>query len=141
MSVASESTGAMRNAGAPAAPLLSIRNLQTFFYSSDGAARAVDGVSYDIAPSETLAVVGESGCGKSVTAFSVMRLIPNPPGRIVGGEILFEGRDLLGLSEAEMRDVRGNDISMIFQEPMTSLNPILTIGEQLTEVILQHQRR
>jgi peptide/nickel transport system ATP-binding protein/oligopeptide transport system ATP-binding protein len=122
-------------------PLLSIRDLKTHFFSSDGVARAVDGVSYDIYPSETLAVVGESGCGKSVTAFSVMRLIPSPPGRIVGGEILFEGRDLLKLSEAEMRSVRGNDISMVFQEPMTSLNPIITIGDQITEVILQHQKR
>jgi peptide/nickel transport system ATP-binding protein len=120
-------------------PLLSIRDLRTYFYSSDGVARSVDGVSYDIFPSETLAVVGESGCGKSVTAFSIMRLIPIPPGRIVSGEVRFEGRDLLALSEREMRKVRGNDVSMIFQEPMTSLNPILTIGRQIAETILVHR--
>jgi len=95
-------------------------------------------VTYSINHSETLAVVGESGCGKSVTAFSIMRLLPSPPGRIAGGEIVFEGRDLLKLSPKEMRDVRGNDISMIFQEPMTSLNPILSIGRQITEAILEH---
>ncbi len=141
MSVKDADTG---NVAAPArasTPLLSIRNLQTYFYSSDGVSRSVDGISYEINPSETLAVVGESGCGKSVTAFSVMRLIPTPPGKIVGGEIVFNGRDLLKLSERQMRDVRGNDISMIFQEPMTSLNPILTIGQQITEVIIRHQDR
>ena len=122
-------------------PLLSIRDLRTYFYSSDGVARSVDGVSYDIMPGETLAVVGESGCGKSVTAFSIMRLIPIPPGKIVSGEIRFAGRDLLALSEREMRKVRGNDVSMIFQEPMTSLNPILTIGRQIAETILVHQDR
>ena len=122
-------------------PLLSIRDLRTYFTSSDGVARAVDGVSYDIYPSETLAVVGESGCGKSVTAFSIMRLIPSPPGKIVSGEALFNGRDLLALSEAEMRKVRGNDVSMIFQEPMTSLNPILTIGQQIVETVLEHESR
>jgi oligopeptide/dipeptide ABC transporter ATP-binding protein len=122
-------------------PLLAIRDLRTYFSSSDGVAKAVDGIGYDIFPGETLAVVGESGCGKSVTAFSVMRLIPQPPGKIVSGEILFDGRDLLKLSEQEMRDVRGNDISMIFQEPMTSLNPILSIGKQIAEAILEHQDR
>jgi oligopeptide/dipeptide ABC transporter ATP-binding protein len=121
------------------APLLSINNLKTYFYSADGVARSVDGVSYDIASGETLAVVGESGCGKSVTAFSIMGLIPQPPGKIVDGTILFGGRDLVKLSDAEMRRVRGNDISMIFQEPMTSLNPILSIGTQIGEAILEHQ--
>jgi peptide/nickel transport system ATP-binding protein/oligopeptide transport system ATP-binding protein len=120
-------------------PLLSIRDLKTYFHSSDGVARAVDGVSYDIFPSETLAVVGESGCGKSVTAFSVMRLIPSPPGRVEGGQVLFEGRDLLRLTEQEMRDVRGNEIAMIFQEPMTSLNPILKIGDQIGEPLVHHK--
>jgi oligopeptide/dipeptide ABC transporter ATP-binding protein len=141
MSTVTEAAAAGGTRPGGSRPLLSIRNLQTHFFSSDGVARAVDGVSYDIFPSETLAVVGESGCGKSVTAFSVMRLIPTPPGRIVGGEVVFAGRDLLKVSEAEMRTVRGNDISMIFQEPMTSLNPIMSIGSQITEVILQHQRR
>jgi oligopeptide/dipeptide ABC transporter ATP-binding protein len=120
-------------------PLLSIRDLKTYFYSSDGVARAVDGVSYDIFPSETLAVVGESGCGKSVTAFSIMRLIPSPPGRIESGQVILEGRDLLTLSEAEMRGVRGNDVAMIFQEPMTSLNPILKIGDQIAEPLINHK--
>ncbi len=119
-------------------PLLEIRGLKTWFESSDGVSRAVDGISYSVFDSETLAVVGESGCGKSVTAFSIMRLIPSPPGRIAGGEVLFQGRDLLKISSADMRAVRGNEISMIFQEPMTSLNPILSIGRQITEAILQH---
>ncbi len=119
-------------------PLLAIRDLRTYFHTSDGVARSVDGVSFEIFPSETVAVVGESGCGKSVTAFTIMGLIPVPPGRVEGGEIVFEDRDLLKLSEAEMRDVRGNEISMVFQEPMTSLNPILTIGRQITEAILRH---
>jgi peptide/nickel transport system ATP-binding protein/oligopeptide transport system ATP-binding protein len=141
MSTTDEVAAASGGAPASATPLLSIRDLRTHFFSSDGVARSVDGISYDIFPSETLAVVGESGCGKSVTAFSIMRLIPSPPGKIVSGEVLFDGRDLLRLSEREMRDVRGNDISMIFQEPMTSLNPILTIGQQITEVILRHQDR
>src|SRR5439155_25576379 len=101
--------------------------------------RAVDGVSFHVIPGETLAIVGESGCGKSVTALSVLRLIPSPPGRIVSGAIRFAGRDLLGLSEAQMREVRGNEISMIFQEPMTSLNPVLTIGHQIAETLTLHQ--
>ena len=119
-------------------PLLSIRDLRTYFHTSDGIARSVDGVAFDIYPGETLAVVGESGCGKSVTAFTIMGLIPVPPGRVESGEILLDDRDLLKLPESAMRDVRGNDISMIFQEPMTSLNPILTIGRQITEAILRH---
>jgi oligopeptide/dipeptide ABC transporter ATP-binding protein len=129
-------------AAPPAAePLLSVRDLRTYFRSIDGVAKAVDGVGFDIFEGETLAVVGESGCGKSVTAFSIMQLIPQPPGEIVSGKVRFGGRDLLTLSDREMRDVRGNDISMIFQEPMTSLNPILSIGSQITEAILEHQQR
>ncbi|PON19570.1 peptide ABC transporter ATP-binding protein [Candidatus Entotheonella serta] len=120
-------------------PLLDIRSLETQFFTDDGLARAVDGVSYSLAKGETVGVVGESGCGKSVTALSVLRLIPNPPGRIVGGEIVFEGTNLLDLSSAEMRRIRGNDISMIFQEPMTSLNPVFTIGNQIGEAVRLHQ--
>src|SRR5215472_16342365 len=122
-----------------AAPILEIADLRTWFFTRDGVVRAVDGVSLAVAPGETLAVVGESGCGKSVTALSILRLIPSPPGRIVSGTIRFAGRDLLGLGEAEMRDVRGNEISMIFQEPMTSLNPVLTIGRQIAETLTLHQ--
>ncbi|HHY76093.1 MAG TPA: ABC transporter ATP-binding protein [Firmicutes bacterium] len=120
------------------APLLSVRNLHTTFYTSDGRVPAVRGVSLDIEPGETLGVVGESGCGKSVTAFSVMRLIPSPPGRIEAGEVCFEGQDLLKLTDEEMRKVRGSKISMIFQEPMTSLNPVYTVGDQISEVLEQH---
>ena len=120
-------------------PLIDIRDLHTQFFTDDGLARAVDGVSYSLQRGETVGVVGESGCGKSVTALSVLRLIPNPPGRIVGGEILFEGNNLLDLSPAEMRRIRGNDISMIFQEPMTSLNPVFTIGNQIAEAVRLHQ--
>ncbi|MBV9858996.1 MAG: ABC transporter ATP-binding protein [Alphaproteobacteria bacterium] len=121
------------------APLLDIADLRTWFFTRDGVVRAVDGVSFHVLPGETLAVVGESGCGKSVTALSILRLIPSPPGRIVSGAIRFAGRDLLGLSEAEMRQVRGNEISMIFQEPMTSLNPVMTIGRQIGEALSLHQ--
>ncbi len=119
--------------------LLDIRGLRTQFFTDDGLARAVDGVSYSLEKGETVGVVGESGCGKSVTALSVLRLIPDPPGRIVAGEIIFEGADLLQLSSADMRRIRGNDISMIFQEPMTSLNPVFTIGNQITEAVRLHQ--
>lgn len=120
--------------------LVEIKNLKTYFYTEDGVVPAVDGVNFYIKPGETLGVVGESGCGKSVTSLSVLRLIQNPPGRILeGSEILFEGVDLLKLSEKEMRKIRGNDISMIFQEPMTSLNPVFRIGDQLEEVLLLHQ--
>jgi oligopeptide/dipeptide ABC transporter ATP-binding protein len=121
------------------APLLEIRELKTHFFTRDGVVRAVDGVSCRLDPGETLAVVGESGCGKSVTALSVLRLIASPPGRIVGGEVLFNGRNLLELTDAEMRRIRGNEISMIFQEPMTSLNPVLTIGRQIAETLVLHQ--
>jgi len=120
-------------------PLLEIRDLHTEFRTGAGTVRAVDGVSYTVDPGETVAVVGESGSGKSVTAMSVLRLIPNPPGRITGGEVWFDGRDLLKLSEEEMRHVRGGDIGMIFQEPMTSLNPVLTIERQITETIEEHR--
>ncbi|MGE0849669.1 MAG: ABC transporter ATP-binding protein [Hyphomicrobiaceae bacterium] len=118
--------------------LLEIENLQTHFRTPDGVNRAVDGLSLAIEAGQTLAIVGESGCGKSVTAMSVLRLIPEPPGRIAG-RITFDGRDLLHLSDAEMRDIRGNDISMIFQEPMTSLNPVLTVGRQIREPLRLHQ--
>src|SRR5215471_7204248 len=127
-------------AAAPAGkPLLEVADLKTWFFTRDGIVCAVDGVSFQVMPGETLAIVGESGCGKSVTALSVLRLVPSPPGRIVSGAIRLDGRDLLALSEAEMRDVRGNDISMIFQEPMTSLNPVLTIGRQIAETLTLHQ--
>ena len=120
-------------------PLLSIRGLRTHFFTESGVAKAVDGIDLDIRPGEVLGLVGESGSGKSVTALSVLRLIPDPPGRIVGGEILFRGRDLLTLPWEEMRKVRGRDISMIFQEPMTSLNPVFRIGRQVMEIILVHE--
>jgi peptide/nickel transport system ATP-binding protein len=124
---------------APARPLLEIEELRTYFYTRDGVVRAVDGVSLSVGEGETLAVVGESGCGKSVTSLSVLRLVQSPPGKIVSGSIRFAGRDLLKLSEAEMRRIRGNEISMIFQEPMTSLNPVLTIGRQIGETLTLHQ--
>jgi oligopeptide/dipeptide ABC transporter ATP-binding protein len=120
------------------AKLLQVEKLQTQFLTSAGVVRAVDGVSYDVDEGETVALVGESGCGKSVSALSIMRLVAEPAGRIVGGRILFQGRDLLELSEDQMRDVRGRDIAMVFQEPMTSLNPVLTIGRQLTEGLEIH---
>ena len=119
--------------------LLSIRNLKTHFYTEEGIVEALDGVNLDIMRGETLGLVGETGCGKSVTALSVMRLIPSPPGKIVAGEILFEDRDLLGLSAEEMRRIRGGQISMIFQDPMTSLNPVYPIGDQVGEAIKLHQ--
>ena len=122
------------------AKLLDVKNLKTYFYTDDGVATAVDDVSYDVDKGDTLGLVGESGCGKSVSALSIMRLIPDPPGKIVGGEILFKGRDLLKISEKEMRDIRGNDIGMIFQEPMTSLNPVFTCGNQIEEVLILHQK-
>ena len=122
----------------PMDALLDVRNLQTQFTTSGGVVRAVDGVSWDVRAGETVALVGESGCGKSVSALSVMRLVSAPAGRIVGGEIHFKGRDLLTLSEEEMRKTRGREIGMIFQEPMTSLNPVLTIGRQLTEPMEIH---
>jgi oligopeptide/dipeptide ABC transporter ATP-binding protein len=123
----------------PADTVLEIDNLQTHFFTTSGVVRAVDGVSCAVRSGETLGVVGESGCGKSVTALSVLRLVANPPGRIVGGAIRFEGTNLLDLTETEMEGIRGNDISMIFQEPMTSLNPLLTAGRQISEAIALHQ--
>ncbi len=121
-------------------PLLEVRDLKTYFDTSQGVAKAVDGVSFEIRRGETFALVGESGCGKSVTALSLLRLVARPAGRIVGGQILLEGRDLVPLSEAEMRAVRGGRISMIFQEPMTSLNPVFTVGFQVAEVLRLHQK-
>ncbi len=120
-------------------PLLAIEDLRTHFFTRDGVVRAVDGVSYIVEAGETLAVVGESGCGKSVTALSILRLVPSPPGRIVSGAIRFGELDLVTASESEMRRIRGNEISMIFQEPMTSLNPVLTVARQITETLELHQ--
>jgi oligopeptide transport system ATP-binding protein len=120
------------------AALLDVKDLKTYFYTEEGVVKAVDGVTYDVQEGETLALVGESGCGKSVSALALLRLIPIPPGRIVSGEVLFEGEDLLRMSEEDIRKIRGNRISMVFQEPMTSLNPVLTIGKQLTEAIELH---
>ena len=131
---------ALGNPGsAPAKPLLEIDNLQTHFFTAGGVVRAVDGVAWGVNTGETLGVVGESGCGKSVTALSILRLVADPPGRIVGGAIRFEGVNLLELSESEMEAIRGNHISMIFQEPMTSLNPLMTIGRQISEAIALHR--
>jgi peptide/nickel transport system ATP-binding protein len=119
--------------------LLEVDDLGTWFYTRQGIVKAVDGVDFKVTSGETLAIVGESGCGKSMTALSLMRLVPEPPGRIVSGSIRLGGRDLLTLSEEEMRKVRGNEISMIFQEPMTSLNPVMTIGKQITEALILHR--
>lgn len=119
--------------------LLEVRGLKTWFYTDEGVVKAVNGVNLKIGKGETLGIVGESACGKSVTAFSIMRLIPNPPGKIVGGQILFEGKDIVQLDEPGMREIRGNDIAMIFQEPMTSLNPVYTVGDQIAEVVMLHQ--
>ena len=118
---------------------LSVRGLQVTFFTDEGEVRAVDGVSFSIAAGRTCALVGESGCGKSVTALSILRLVPDPPGKIVGGEILFGEQNLLELSGRQMRGVRGNEIAMIFQEPMTSLNPVFTIGDQITEAVELHR--
>ena len=120
-------------------PLLSVRGLRTHFRTEEGMFRAVDGISFEIGRGQTLGVVGESGCGKSVTALTLMGLVPQPPGEIAGGEILFDGRDLLKLDPEAMRKLRGDRIAMIFQEPMTSLNPVYTVGDQITEAILAHR--
>jgi peptide/nickel transport system ATP-binding protein/oligopeptide transport system ATP-binding protein len=120
-------------------PVLSIHNLETHFFSRKGAARAVDGVSFDLAPGQVLGIVGESGCGKSVTALSVMGLVPSPPGRVVGGRILFHDKNLLDLDIKALRKIRGAGIAMIFQEPMTSLNPVYTIGNQIAEMFRLHK--
>jgi peptide/nickel transport system ATP-binding protein len=119
--------------------VLDVKNLQTVFFTNSGLFRAVDDVSFQVRRGETLAIVGESGCGKSVSALSIMRLVPDPPGRIVGGSVTLEGTDLLRIDEAAMRQIRGNRMSMIFQEPMTSLNPVMRIGDQITEVVRLHQ--
>jgi oligopeptide/dipeptide ABC transporter ATP-binding protein len=121
-------------------PLLRVEDLKTWFHTDEGTAKAVDGVSFDVLPRETLGIVGESGCGKSVTSLSILRLVPQPPGDIAGGRILFRGLDLLGLPEKEMRKIRGDDIAMIFQEPMTSLNPVYTVGDQIGEVLRLHRQ-
>jgi len=124
----------------PLSPILSLRDLKTHFFTRRGVARAVDGVSLDLRPGETLGVVGESGSGKTVTSLSILRLVP-PPGRIVSGEILFEGRNLAVLPESELRAIRGREISMVFQDPMSSLNPFLTIGDQVAETLLVHRNQ
>lgn len=121
-----------------ATALLEVKNLETRFYTQDGVVQAVNGISYSLKEGETLGLVGESGCGKSVSVLSLMRLIPEPPGKITGGEVIFEGRDLLKMDKDEIRHVRGNKIAMIFQDPMTSLNPVLTIGRQVTEALELH---
>jgi peptide/nickel transport system ATP-binding protein len=123
----------------PAQTLLEVEDLKTWFFLRGGILKAVDGVSFALRPHETLAIVGESGCGKSMTALSLMRLIPDPPGRIVGGAVRLAGTDLIGLDERAMRQVRGKDISMIFQEPMTSLNPVMTVGKQIAEALVLHE--
>ncbi|MDP3879597.1 MAG: ABC transporter ATP-binding protein [Dehalococcoidales bacterium] len=122
------------------ADILEVRNLTTHFYTEDGVVRAVNGVSYSVARGETIALVGESGCGKTVSALSILRLIKEPPGKILSGEVIFDGADLLKLSGEELRKVRGDRISMIFQEPMTSLNPVLTVGRQISEALEFHQQ-
>jgi oligopeptide/dipeptide ABC transporter ATP-binding protein len=119
--------------------VLEVKGLKTYFYTEDGVAAAVDGIDFSISQGKTLGIVGESGCGKSVTSLSIMRLVAEPEGKIVGGEIIFKGEDLLKKSEKEMRSIRGNEISMIFQEPMTSLNPVFTVGDQISEAIKLHQ--
>ena len=119
--------------------LLEVKDLHTEFRTGAGLVRAVDGISYTVDPGETVAIVGESGSGKSVSALSILRLIPDPPGRITGGQVWFAGRDLMTLSEEEMRQVRGSEIGMVFQEPMTSLNPVLTIGRQIAETLTLHR--
>lgn len=121
-------------------PILEVKNLKTSFFTSQGEIKAVDDVSFEVYKGKTLAIVGESGCGKSVTSLSIMRLIAEPPGKIVGGQILFESKDLTRATQEELRKIRGNRISMIFQEPMTSLNPVFTIGNQIEEAILLHQK-
>src|SRR3954470_2326635 len=122
----------------PDGVLLSVQGLETHFFGEDGVVKAVNGVSFDVRRGETLGIVGESGSGKSVTNLSIMRLIPNPPGRIVGGRILFDGEDLMTVSDDEMRRIRGKRIAMIFQDPMTSLNPFMRVGAQLTELTELH---
>lgn len=119
--------------------VLQVRNLKTYFYTEEGTVPAVDGLDFDLHKGETLAIVGESGCGKSVTSLSILRIVPTPPGKILDGEILYKGEDLLKKTEKQMRSIRGNEISMIFQEPLTSLNPVFTIGRQITDILCMHQ--
>ena len=119
--------------------VLQVKNLKTYFYTEEGMVPAVDGLDFELGKGETLAIVGESGCGKSVTSLSVLRIVPTPPGKILDGEILYKGEDLLKKSEREMSAIRGNEISMIFQEPLTSLNPVFTIGKQITDILRMHQ--
>lgn len=119
--------------------LLEVKGLKTYFYTSRGVVKAVDGVDFSVEAGKTLGIVGESGCGKSISSMSILRLIPSPPGKIEGGQILFQGKDLIKVSDEEMRNIRGNDISMIFQEPMTSLNPVFTVGYQIMEILMLHQ--
>src|SRR3954453_13146247 len=135
------SNGSFEEALFVSSPVLSIQGLTTEFVTPAGVVRAVNDVSWDLHPGETLGVVGESGSGKSVTAMSILGLIQSPPGRIVGGEILFEGRDLLTMSAKELRQLRGSEIGMIFQDPMTSLNPVLSVGQQIAETLRPHDRR
>src|SRR4030066_1367121 len=120
--------------------ILEVKNLKTYFYTDDGVVKAVDGVSFDLRVMETRGIVGEPGSGKSVTALSILRLIPQPPGKIVEGEIIFDGKNILDMDKKELQDFRGNRISMIFQDPMTSSNPVFTIGNQLIEAILAHRK-
>ncbi|MDE0582503.1 ABC transporter ATP-binding protein [Planococcus sp. A6] len=120
--------------------ILEVKDLKTYFYTKRGVSKAVDGIDFSLKKGETLGIVGESGCGKSITSLSILRLIPTPPGKIEGGEVLFKGRDLVSLPDSEMRKIRGNEISMIFQEPMTSLNPVIPVGEQIAEAIRLHQK-
>ncbi|HSH35391.1 ABC transporter ATP-binding protein [Schnuerera sp.] len=120
--------------------LLEVKNLKTYFYTDDGIVKAIDGVNFSVEAGKTIGIVGESGCGKSITAMSILRLIPDPPGKIVDGEVIFEGEDLTKVSNKEIRNIRGNNISMIFQEPMTSLNPVFTVGYQIGEVLMLHQK-
>lgn len=122
-------------------PVLEVRNLETSFVTKDGEVTAVDQVSFTIHKGEVIGIVGESGCGKSVTSLSIMKLVPQPPGKIVGGEILLNGENIVGANEKRMREIRGNEIAMIFQEPMTSLNPLFKIGEQMTEGIKIHMKK
>ncbi len=120
--------------------LLEVKDLKTYFYTDDGVVKAVDGVDFSVEAGKTIGIVGESGCGKSITAMSILRLIPDPPGKIVNGEVIFEEEDLTKVSDKRIREIRGNNISMIFQEPMTSLNPVFTVGFQIGEVLMLHQK-
>ncbi|HUG83916.1 MAG TPA: ABC transporter ATP-binding protein, partial [Euzebya sp.] len=122
----------------PAEPLLSVRDLQVEFRTRNTTVHAVNGISYDLHPGDTLGIVGESGCGKSVSSLAVLGILPKPAGRVAGGSVLFEGRDLLGMPPKQLRDIRGNQIAMVFQDPMTSLNPVLTVGRQITEALIAH---